>query len=81
MHKPVRMCVSCRERHEKDDLIRLSISNNEIIVDNEKAYNSRAIYVCKNEKCISNLKKNKAISRAFKTNTNDSFYENLKNSI
>ncbi len=81
MFKPIRMCVSCRERKEKQNLIRLSQSNNQIVVDNSKQNSSRAIYVCKDEKCIANLKKNKSITRFFKQNIDDSFYENLKKLI
>ena len=81
MYKPQRMCVSCKTRRQKDDLIRLSLSNNQVVIDDSKINSSRAIYVCKDEKCISNLKKNKAISRYFKVDADDSFYQNLKNLI
>ena len=81
MNKPVRMCVSCKSRKEKQDLIRLSLSNMQVVVDNQKENSSRAIYVCKDEKCIENLAKNKAIFRYLKTNVESSFYENLKNLI
>ena len=82
MNTPKRMCVSCRERHEKNNLIRLSLSNeNKIVVDNKKENSSRAIYVCKNDECISKLKKTKMFIRTFKIDVDDDFYENLKKSI
>lgn len=82
MYIPKRMCVSCRERHDKKDLIRLSLSSqNEIVVDNDKQNKSRAIYVCKNEKCISKLEKLKVLEKNYKSNIDKDFYNQLINLI
>ena len=79
--KPTRMCVACRQRFFKQDLIRLSKSNQTVEIDYNKKNDSRAIYVCKNDDCINKLKKTKAILRIFSVDVDEKFYENLKNSI
>lgn len=50
---PIRMCICCKKRQEKHDLIRI-ISNekNEAMYDNEQKINSRAIYICSSKECI-----------------------------
>ena len=78
MYSPQRMCVSCRKRCSKDELIRISKNQNGPVVDQNKNEKSRAIYVCKQEKCIKILKKSKAIERFLKISADDSFYEKLK---
>lgn len=81
MDFPTRMCVSCKKRANKNDFIRISCNNGQAVVDNQKQQTARAIYVCKNEKCIDILKKSKAIQRLLKANSDDAFYDNLKNLI
>ena len=78
MQKPQRMCASCKKRFEKDDLIRISKFEDRAVVDQNKEQKSRAIYVCKNIKCIDILKKSKTIERVLKVNSNDEFFEKLK---
>lgn len=77
MNKPIRMCVSCRKRAEKDNFIRISSQNNIAAIDQNKTNASRAIYVCKEEKCINILKKSNAIQRTLKTQVENNFYDKL----
>ena len=76
-----RMCVVCRTRRSKDELIRISKKDEMPIIDPNKEQTSRAIYVCKNEKCIDLLKKSKATERFLKVMAEDKFFEELKNLI
>lgn len=78
MRKPTRTCVACRNKQEKNNLIRITHFDNNLIIDQKKAYPNRAIYVCKDENCISLLRKNKAIERFLKVETNDEFFNKLK---
>ena len=77
MHIPTRTCVSCRSKQEKNILIRITHINNIPAIDQNKAYPNRAVYVCKDEKCISLLRKNKAIQRFLKVETTEDFFEEL----
>lgn len=81
MHIPQRMCVSCKKRQNKDEFIRIAKQNNIPIIDMNKTSYSRAIYVCRDEKCIEILKKSKAIQRFLKVEENDEFYNKLKDTI
>ena len=79
MHVPQRMCVSCRKRDYKYNLIRIGKINKKPIIDLNKYHDGRAIYVCKDEKCIDLLKKSNAIQRFLNIETLDTFYDELKN--
>ena len=81
MYIPKRMCVSCRQRKTKDDLIRIAKCNDTAIIDQNKAERSRAIYVCKDIKCVEQLKKNKAINRFLGVDGSEELYNSLKNKI
>lgn len=78
MNIPQRMCVSCRKRHDKTDLIRISKLNDQAVVDNNKEHAGRGIYICKNIKCLELLKKNKATERMLKVSLDDDFHHKLK---
>ena len=64
-HVPIRTCVSCRERREKKDLVRLSITKEGIIAANRPE--GRGVYLCRNNECKDLLKKDKKLSRLFRT--------------
>ena len=72
-----RMCVVCKTRKQKAELIRISSLNGEAVVDQQKKQTGRAIYVCKDEHCIAILKKSNAIKRLLRVTANDEFYKNL----
>lgn len=72
-----RMCVSCKKRLPKEELIRISSDKQNAIIDQSKKQTSRAIYICKNEKCINILKKSNAIKRILDVQVNESFYDEL----
>lgn len=72
-----RMCVACRARKQKTELVRISCLNGEAVVDQQKRQTSRAIYVCKDEHCIAILKKSNAIKRLLNITAKDEFYKNL----
>lgn len=51
--KPIRMCTVCRKRQEKEKCIRIvSDENSNAIYDINQKINARAIYFCKEKKCI-----------------------------
>ena len=77
MGAPQRMCVSCRARHNKNELIRLCKCNDIPVIDNNKEQLSRAIYVCKDMGCIEKLKKNKAIQRVLNVEPDEQLYDEL----
>ncbi|MCQ2504102.1 MAG: YlxR family protein [Saccharofermentans sp.] len=51
--KPQRMCVSCRQRRDKKDLMRVVLdSEGNISYDPSGKLPGRGSYLCKNEECI-----------------------------
>ena len=74
---PTRMCVSCRKRNQKENLTRISSQNGVAVVDNNKNQTARAIYVCREQKCVEILKKSRAIERMLKVQVSENFYDNL----
>ena len=66
------MCIACRNRLPKNELLRLTKSEGSVIVDNKRKHSGRGVYVCKN--CVTTLN-SKLLSKVFKTAVCE---ENLK---
>lgn len=80
--KPVRMCVGCRERFLKLDLIRVvRTPEGEILIDKKGKMSGRGAYVCKNAECLSKAHKSKALQRALEAEINDDLLNQLKEDI
>ncbi len=60
---PTRSCIICRKKDEKSNLFRIISDNNIAILDKSQKINKRAVYLCKDIKCIekaeNSLKKGK----------------------
>ncbi len=55
---PIRSCIACKSRKNKEDLFRIVANiDKEAIIDRKQNINSRGIYICKNKECIEKLKK------------------------
>lgn len=52
---PIRSCSICRKKSGKSDLFRIVAADGTAILDEKQNINARGIYICKSEKCISNL--------------------------
>ena len=55
----------CRQRREKEELIRVVRIKDEIIIDQRGNAQGRGAYLCKNKECINQAQKRKALERAF----------------
>ncbi len=65
-HKPVRMCIICRNRYFQSELNRLQCENNKLI---RFSGVKKSFYVCNN--CINSKKFINYISKICKTNRNE----------
>ena len=74
-----RRCIACRNSFNKSNLIRLSKHENKILINDNKKIVGRGIYICKNEECINLCCKKKLLNKSFRTNIEDSVYQELKN--
>ena len=64
-----RLCQSCRNKFNREDLIKITKINENILKLNPTSKEiGRSLYVCKNIECIKNLIKKKRIRSALKFN-------------
>ena len=76
---PLRMCVVCRERMDKRDLIRVvRTPEREILVDMTGKKSGRGAYLCKNQSCLEKGIKSKSLERALEVNISPEVEEILR---
>ena len=74
-----RMCIVCREMHDKKTLLRVVKSKEgELSIDLTGKKNGRGAYICKSDECLKKLLKQKTLNKAFKTNIDESFYKAIE---
>jgi len=77
---PERMCMVCRQKNDKSNLIRVvKQKDNSICIDLSHKMNGRGSYICNNSDCIQKTIKTQALNRAFKMQIDASVYEEIKN--
>ena len=81
MHTPMRMCIACRNMKPKGELIKIVKNENNIELDICQKKFGRGAYICKDAECIENAKKRKALGRHFKTNVDDSIFDDIKKEL
>lgn len=75
---PQRMCIACREMHDKRDLIRVVRSpEGDISLDFTGKKNGRGAYLCNSLSCIEKCSKAKLLSKTFKQEVDAAVYERL----
>ena len=82
MQERLRMCIVCRDRSDKKELVRVVRNKNgEVFLDKTGKANGRGAYVCKSKNCFDKLKKTRALNRAFKCEIPLEIYEKLGEEI
>lgn len=77
--KETRTCIACRKKTDKQELLRIVNSKETgITVDFAQKLDGRGAYICKNETCFDKIVKNKALSRALKTNIEEGKYKEIR---
>lgn len=80
--KPARRCIACNEQKEKNELLRIVRTPEQLIeVDLTGKKNGRGAYICKNEECLKKLIKSKRLENIFDIKINPEFYEDLRGVI
>ncbi len=78
MHiKKDRRCVACRGIKSQDEMLRVARIGNEYVLDLTGKAHGRGAYVCKSRECIDLAIKKRMFNRAFKTNIQQTLYEDL----
>ena len=76
--QPERLCVGCREKHPKGELIRIVRSPaGEIAVDFSGKSPGRGAYLCPREACLTAARKQNGLARSFKGRVAPDVYEAL----
>ncbi|MBQ0004841.1 MAG: YlxR family protein [Clostridiales bacterium] len=66
--KPMRRCVVCMTSYPQEQLTRLTLHGDIIVVDESGRASGRGMYICRNTECIDGMIKKKAFNRACKSN-------------
>ncbi len=81
-HEPIRLCIACRKKDFKYNLLRV-VKNKSgyIFVDYSKKASGRGSYVCSCEKCVKILRKKKSLQKMFKCVVKDEIYLELESRV
>lgn len=74
---PMRKCISCMESKPKLELIRISLYDDELVVDITGKAKGRGVYLCNNMDCVEQAKKKKAFQRAYKRNFDENIIDEV----
>lgn len=76
---PERMCIGCREKKFKADLVRIvKTPEGEIKLDSSGKMNGRGVYVCKNEECLKEAFKKNKLNKSLKREMKEEEKEEIK---
>ncbi len=79
---PQRMCVSCKARKNKSDLLRIVLMpDGEIVADPTGKKPGRGAYVCKNEACIEDARKTHRFDKGLHKPVDTDIIDKLKNDV
>lgn len=80
--KPTRTCMSCNEKKEKQDLLRIvrTVDGN-IEPDLTGKKNGRGAYICKSEDCLNRVIKSKRLERVLEKEISPEIYESIRGVI
>ena len=65
-HQPIRMCVGCRQKFPKKELVRLVWQDGAIVIDEHQRLPGRGAYLCRKMECAQIAIRRKAFHRAFR---------------
>ena len=79
---PQRMCVGCREKRDKKDLLRVvRTPEGSILLDGRGKASGRGAYVCPDIACLKKARKSKALERALETPIPEEVYDALESQM
>ena len=76
---PQRMCVGCREKRDKKDLLRVvRTPEGQLVLDATGKRSGRGASVCRDAQCLKKARKSRALERMLETGIPDEVYEALE---
>lgn len=77
--EPFRMCIGCRQKKPKTELIKIvKMPNGVIEVDVTGKKNGRSAYICAQDVCHKKLHKQKLLNKTFSMFIDDSIYKEIE---
>ena len=78
LYKASRMCIVCRKRQTKENLIRLIKKDNSLCIQSGHIDGYRSVYICKDINCINTVEKKKLFNKILKIDPDTILFEKLK---
>lgn len=76
--KPIRMCIACRKRFPKEELLRIVNKDGTLKIDIIQKEQCRGVYLCLSSECVERAIKIKALVRAMKTEVPNELYNQIR---
>lgn len=76
----LRKCFGCKILKNREELIKVTLKDNELFINPDSKTTGRSVYVCKNEECLTKFIKTKGIKRGLKFN-NDNKIKQIEESL
>lgn len=70
-----RMCAVCREKKEKDSLLRVVRQSDCAVLDLNGKIQGRGAYICKTAECIQKARKVRAVERSLSMKIDSAVYD------
>lgn len=78
----LRMCMACREKKQKKQLVRVVKQKDGVIfIDKTGKADGRGAYVCNNLECLNLLKKKRGLERSFRCKIDSLIYDDLEKEL
>jgi predicted RNA-binding protein YlxR (DUF448 family) len=74
-HRPVRTCIVCGKKRSREELVRLVLKGEDVVIDKKKIMPGRGAYVCRITGCLEMAEQNDrgCLSRAFRSSIRANF--------
>ena len=72
---PLRMCMACREKKSKREMLRIVKNDSGIHLDFSGKADGRGAYLCNSEECLKKLLRYKLINKTFSCNAGEEVYK------
>jgi predicted RNA-binding protein YlxR (DUF448 family) len=79
---PQRMCVGCKEKKAKKELLRIvRTPEQDVLVDLTGKKSGRGAYICPNNECLKKAIKTKSLQKALETDITPNIITDLENQL
>lgn len=75
---PLRMCMACRERKSKREMLRIVKNDGGIHLDFTGKAEGRGAYLCNSEECLKKLLRYKLVNKTFSCDAGEEVYRAIE---